>query len=124
MTITHEDLDQFLEMGNLYRRNPLSSVVYTDGVKFMVDEAGADWLIDEIVSAQTRPRVAGEPFQTWRLQVEPSQEAILTCWRAAPLDTDGRDDVVFKKRIDYTDFPLDEINLYCVRGTIMLPNEY
>ena len=37
---------------------------------------------------------------------------------------DGRDDVVFKIRIDYTDFPLDEISLYCVRGTIMLPNEY
>jgi hypothetical protein len=123
MTITHEDLDQFLEMGNLHRRNPLSSVVYTDGVKFMADEADADWLIDEIVSAQTRPRVAGEEFQTWRLKVEPSQEAVLTCWRAAPLD-DGRDDVVFKKRIDYTDFPLDEISLYCVRGTIMLPNEY
>ena len=124
MTITHEDLDQFLEMGNLYRRNPHSSVAYTDGVKFMADEADADWLIDEIVSAQTRPRVAGEQFQTWTLQVEPSQEAVLTCWRAAPLDDDGRDDVVFKKRIDYTDFPLDEVSLYCVRGTIMLPNEY
>jgi hypothetical protein len=124
MTITHEDLDQFLEMGNLYRRNPVSSIVYTDGVKYMADEAGADWLIDEIVSAQTRPRVAGEEFQTWQLKVEPSQEAILTCWRAAPLDDDGRDDVVFKKRIDFTDFPLDEISLYCVRGTIMLPSEY
>jgi hypothetical protein len=124
MTITREDLDQFLEMGNLYRRNPLSSVVYTDGVKYMADEADADWLIDEIVRAQRRPRVAGEEFQTWRLKVEPSQQALLTCWRAAPLSDDGADDVVFEKRIDFTDFPLDEISLYCVRGTLMLQNEY
>jgi hypothetical protein len=124
MTITREDLDSFLEMGNLYRRTPLSNVVYTDGVKYMADEAGADWLIDEIVLAQRRPRVAGEEFQTWKLKVEPSQQASLTCFRAAPLSEDGGDDVVYKKRIDFTDFPIDEISLYCVRGTLMLPNEY
>jgi hypothetical protein len=122
MTITREDIDRFLETGNLYRRSPVSSVVYTDGVKYVADEADANWLIDEIALAQRRPKVAGEKFQAWKLKVEPSQQALLTCWRAAA--SDDADDVVFKKRIDFTDFPLDEISLYCVNGAIMLPTEY
>ncbi|MGA2044139.1 MAG: DUF6876 family protein [Roseiarcus sp.] len=124
MTITREDLDQFLEMGHLHRRGPISSVVYTDGVKYLADEADANWLIDEIVRAQRRPKVAGEAFQTWKLKVEPSQQAVLICRRPAPAGEDGADEVVFKKRIDFTDFPLDEVSLYCVKGMLMLPNEY
>ena len=30
---------------------------------------------------------------------------------------------VFRKALDFTDFPLDEISLYCVKGTIMLPTD-
>jgi hypothetical protein len=122
--LTREDLDQFLETGNLYRRSRVSGVVYTDGVKYMADEADANWLIDEIAMAQRRPSVAGEDFQTWTLKVEPSQQALLTCWRAVLTTEEGNGDVVFKKRIDFTDFPLDEISLYCVKGTIMLPTEF
>jgi hypothetical protein len=124
MTITREDLDQYLERGQLHRRGPMSGVVYTDGVKYLADEADANWLIDEIALAQRRPKVSGEHFQAWKLKVEPSQQALLVCRRPAPPDEDGGDDVVYKKRIDFTDFPLDEVSLYCVEGTLMLPNEY
>jgi hypothetical protein len=32
--------------------------------------------------------------------------------------------VVFEKRLDYTDFPLEEITLYFTNKTILLPSEY
>jgi len=57
-------------------------------------------------------------FQIWQLKVT-GKKATVTCLR----DTD---DVAFTQEIEYTDFPLSEIKLYCERGeemTVMLPNE-
>jgi len=36
----------------------------------------------------------------------------------------GNDNIVFTKRIEYTDFPLDEITLYFANNVIHLPSEY
>ena len=41
----------------------------------------------------------------------------------APPD-DGNDNIVYTQRIEYTDFPLDEIKLYFVNNVIHLPSEY
>jgi hypothetical protein len=37
---------------------------------------------------------------------------------------DGNGDPVFQKPITWTDFPLDEVEFYCVDNTILLPGEY
>lgn len=37
---------------------------------------------------------------------------------------DGNDGVVFKKQLDFTDFPLDEICFYVINKTLLLPSEY
>jgi hypothetical protein len=36
----------------------------------------------------------------------------------------GNGNVVFTKKIEYTDFPLAEMKIYFTDGTILLPNEY
>jgi hypothetical protein len=46
-----------------------------------------------------------------------SQADTLTC-------DDGNDNIVFTKKIEYTDFPLDEITLYFANNVIHLPSEY
>jgi hypothetical protein len=55
-------------------------IVYTDGVKYVAETAGAYWLIDEIALAQRGDRrVAAEGFQSWILNVNADRTATLTC---------------------------------------------
>jgi hypothetical protein len=45
--------------------------------------------------------------------------------RAATLTCDdGNGNIVFTKKIEHTDFPLDEITLYFANNVIHLPSEY
>jgi len=46
-----------------------------------------------------------------------SRTALLTC-------DGGNGNIVYTQKIAFTDFPLDEINLYFTDSTILLPSEY
>jgi hypothetical protein len=85
---------------------------FTDGVKFLADNAGAYWLIDAIASYGRK-----EPFQLWELKVNDSK-AVLT------MKEDTGEPVLVKQEITYTDFPLDEITLYLIDGILLLTSEY
>jgi hypothetical protein len=61
--------------------------------------------------------IASEEFQVWKLKVRSDHTATLSC-------EDGNGHAVFTKEIEYTDFPLDEITLWFVNNTILLPSEY
>lgn len=91
---------------------------YTDGVKFLADEAGAHWLLDVIASLQKKARKDPmlRDIQIWVLQVFSDKRAILNCNRD-PLQT------VFISRIPFTDFPLPEIKLYLENDVLCLPSE-
>jgi hypothetical protein len=93
-------------------------VLFTDGAKYVADQAGAYWLLDEIALAQRYEKsVAAEEFQLWKLKVNSDHTAMLTC-------EDGNGKNVYSKPIEYTDFPLPEIALYFTNNTILLPSEY
>jgi len=116
--LTEADLRQFTGSENWYRHGLSRTILFTDGAKYVADEAGAYWLLDEIVLAQRYvERVAGEPFQFWKLAVRPDQTATLTC-------DDGNGTVVYTKEFDYTDFPLAEITFYFTNNVIYLPSEH
>lgn len=118
-TLDESELANFTGSENWYR-HWLGKVVFTDGAKFVADQAGAYWLIDEIAISQTQPKVRAEEFQVWTLKVDlEKRKAELTCD-----DGNGNGNVVFSKRIEYTDFPLAEIKFYCADGTILLLSEY
>jgi hypothetical protein len=114
-TLNEADLANFTGSENWYR-HWLGKSLYTDGVKYVADQAGAYWLIDEIAINQTVPKVRAEEFQVWTLKVSGSK-GVLIC-------DDGNGNVVFTKRIEHTDFPLPEIKLYYADGTLLLPSEY
>jgi hypothetical protein len=118
-TLTKDDLVQFTGSENWYRHGLVRDVLFTDGVKHVADAGGAYWLIDEIALAQRyEKRVAAEEFQHWKLAVDiDKHKGVLTC-------DDGNGNIVFSKRIPFTDFPLSEITLYYVNNTILLPSEY
>jgi hypothetical protein len=117
-TLTKEALAQFTGSENWYRHGLVRDVLFTDGVKHVVDAGGAYWLIDEIALAQRYEKaVAGEEFQVWKLTVKDDQSAMLAC-------DDGNGNIVYSKRIPFTDFPLEEIAFYFANKTLLLPSEY
>jgi hypothetical protein len=117
-TLQTSDLAQFTGSEQWYRHGIVRDVLFTDGAKHVADAGGAHWLLDEIALAQRgNKRVAAEEFQHWTLTVKADRTARLAC-------DDGNGNVVFSKRIAFTDFPLDEISLYFCNNTILLPSEY
>ncbi len=117
-TLTKADLRQFTGSETWWRHGLVRDVLFTDGAKYVADAGGAYWLIDEIAFAQRGDKaVAAEEFQFWKLTVKPDQTATLIC-------DDGNGHVVYSKRIEFTDFPLEEITLYFTNKTILLPSEY
>jgi hypothetical protein len=128
-TITPEtlqsDLAQFTGSEHYYRHGLNRNFMHTDGVNYLAEKAGAYWLIDLIASHQLSRKVRAEPFQLWTLTLTGKKNpmAVAEC-RA---DTDAP--VLARQEIEFTDFPLKSIKLYCVDGgggrkILMLPSEY
>ena len=116
--LTRADLSQFTGSETWYRHGINRNVLFTDGAKYVADQAGAYWLLDEIAIIQPHDkRVAAEEFQVWKLVVRSDSTATLTC-------EDGNGNMVFSKEIEYTDFPLDEISLWFANNVIYLPSEH
>jgi hypothetical protein len=116
--LTKADLGQFIGTEHWYRHWAVCRILFTDGAKYVADTAGAYWLLDEIAFAQMgNQKVAAEAFQLWKLTVRSDQTATLTC-------ENGNGNAVFTKQLTYTDFPLDEIELYFTNNVILLPSEY
>lgn len=115
MTLSREDLEQFTGTQNWHRH--FTGGLYTDGAKYLADQASAYWLLDAIFSWQTETKVSEEPFQVWSLRVDDDKSALLT-------GDDGNGNEIASQSIPFTDFPLNEIRLYFTNRTVLLPSEY
>lgn len=128
--LTHADLRQFT--GDLERfRHPLArGVIYTPGIRYLAERAGAYWLIDEIALAiaggdvaragRSDERVLSLHF--WRLEVREDRSATLTA-RA-----DNGVPPFVTRNIPWTDFPLDHVDVWAGydgrHWTLYLPSEH
>jgi hypothetical protein len=92
-------------------------LVYTEGVQYLAETAGAYWLIDLVASWCPHPTLRNEGFVVWKLTVQPDCTAI-----AIADDGNGRE--LARQDIPWTDFPLDEVSLYLTDSTLLLPSEY
>ena len=152
-TLTAAELNQFTGTEHWHRHTLNTKITFTDGVQFLAERAGAYWLIDEIACANLRlpgmPRLLGteileialwgtpkatipdavktlegQKFQVWKLRLDdPGDGATLSV-------EDGNGNMLHSKRIEFTDFPLREIDIWCIEGgpqdtrVILLPSEY
>ncbi len=117
--ITQSALDQFIGTSQ-HHNHWLKRFRYTDGIKYLVDNADALWLLDAIASYQPDllKDLMLQEFQLWKLTVNvEAKTAKLICER----DTD---DVVVTQDIEYTDFPLPEIQLFLIEKVLLLPSEH
>jgi len=92
-------------------------LVYTDGLKYLAETAGAYWLIDLVASWCPHEKLGGEEFIAWKLAVRPDHTATATA-------EDGNGRALITQNIPLTDFPLDEISLYLTDGVLLLTSEY
>ncbi len=116
--LTEAELRNFTGSEHWYRHGLVRSILFTDGAKYVADEGGAYWLLDEIALAQKGEKaVAAERFQVWTLKVNADRTATLSCG-------DGNDNTVYTKEIPFTDFPAIEITLWFANNTIYLPSEH
>ena len=118
ITELSNELNQFTGTNAYHRFSALSALKLTDGVKYLCDKAGCYWLMDIIASYQKQCRKDEmlQYFQIWILKVKDGKGVVI-CER----DTN---DVAIKQNIEYTDFPLNLIKLYCQNDVIMLTSEY
>lgn len=113
-TITQSDLMLFTGDLDRYRHSVNRHVIYTPGVRFLADRAGAYWLIDAItafLSSRQMARVAKgderlKDLQFWRLDVRADRSAVLT-GRA-----DSGEHPFYMELIPYTDFPLEFADIW------------
>lgn len=110
------NLSQFIGTENFHRIT--SRHILTDGTKYLAEEAQCYWLMTAIASHL--PKYFHDYFAVAELIVK-GNSATFT------LD-DGNGNVFGRQYIEYTDFPLNEIKLYCSFDgeywVIMLTSEY
>ena len=80
------------------------SFYHTDGIQYLAEKAGAFWLIDAIVSHQTKRNVRSEGLQVWTLSVGAKKSAILKCTDG---DKGDGEIVLARQSIPYTDFQME-----------------
>jgi hypothetical protein len=115
--LTAGELSQFTGSETFYRHAINRKCVYTEGVQYMAEKAGAYWLLDEILLIQPyEAALKAEDFQVWTLSVDADE--------SAQLCTDGNDRQLYAKRIPWTDFPLPRIELWFANNTLYLPSEH
>ena len=101
---------------NIYACRPFP-VTYTDGVRDMIQNCKAYWLIDLIMSYQTYKNVNQENFQVWELK-----RIEYDCFMVYA--SDGNNAILTSQEIPYSDFPFDMATIWLVNDTLLLPNEY
>jgi hypothetical protein len=113
-----DDLSQFIGTEQWYRHALNRNILFTDGAKYVADEGGAYWLLDEIALAQRyEKRVARQAFQVWKLTVNADHTGTITV-------EDGNYNVILTKALEFTDFPIPEVTLWFANNVIYLPSEH
>ena len=112
--MTDLNLDQFTGTSQYYKH--FTGLLYTDGIKYLADKAKCYWFIDIVASYQYKFK--NTHFQIWKLRVVDDSEALVT------MSEDIDKPILVSQHISYTDFPLDEIEVYCIDNVVLLKSEY
>jgi hypothetical protein len=105
------------EMYHTHRILGGQSMHITDGCQYLRENAGCYWLFDIILIQQSTELMQLEPFQRWQLAKQPDGSWLV-------MATDGNTITLYKQRIEFSDFPLEEITIYLDEGVALLPSEY
>ena len=117
-----ENLQQFCGAEQFFQL-PLIKTRFTDGVHFLAQNAGCFWLITD-ASVFAKSLMDKSHFITIDFKRLSEEEQNKIGCEAIISYGDGNDTILETHRYSITDFPLDELRLYFVNNTLMLPSEY
>lgn len=117
-----QNLKQFCGSEVVYTL-PLFNYKYTEGVHYLAEQAACYWMLTDIAAVvkrfRTKHRFIVAVFERYSKedQKRTHKEAVITYG-------EGNGITLFEQQYDLTDFPLDELRLFFVDDTLMLPHEY
>jgi hypothetical protein len=117
-----ENLQQFCCAEQFFQL-PLIKTRFTDGVHYLAQKAGCFWLITD-ASVFAKNLMDKSHFITIDFKRLSKEERNEKGCEAIINYGDGNDTILETHRYSITDFPLDELRLYFVNNTLMLPSEY
>jgi hypothetical protein len=110
-----DDLRQFTGTETWYR-HPFSPMLYTDGVKYFADQAGAYWFLDIVATEVWELISEDDPYLFVTLMVRENQAVIAA--------DDGNGNTSWSRDIEFTDCPEGDWKFYLFDGVLLLPGEY
>jgi len=122
ITDLRTNLQQFCGTERFFKL-PLIQTRFTDGVHYLAQKAECFWLITD-ASVIAKSLIDKSYFITVDFKRLSEEERKLRGCEAIITYGDGNDTILETHRYSVTDFPLDEIRLYFVDNTLMLPSEY
>jgi len=111
------DLTSFTGSEHWYRYPLNKAILYTDGVAYFAETAGAYWLFDIIATQPEILSTMRDGLAVIELRVDKDNLAVLTC-------EDGNYNIGYTRIIDYTDTPVGLWKFFFTDNTILLPSEY
>ena len=102
---------------------PLLKTRFTEGLKYLAETAGCYWLITD-ASVIAKSLLDRSRFITIDFKRLSEEKQDYSGYEAELVYSDGNDNILETHRYNVTDFPLEELRLYFVDNTLMLPNEY
>ena len=117
-----EHLQRFCGSETVYTI-PMFKTRYTEGVKYLAEAANCYWLVTDaaVITKRIKPKSSFLVIYFKRfseeLQERLQKEAQITY-------ADGNGTILYQQDYELPDLPLDELRLFFVQDTLMLPSEY
>jgi len=107
----------------IFYQIPLLRTRFTDGLKYLANVADCFWLITD-TSVVAKSLMNRSEFVTIDFKRLSEEKQDFTGYEAEIIYSDGNNNILEKQGYRATDFPLDELRLFFVNDTLMLPSEY
>jgi hypothetical protein len=117
-----KELQQFYGSQQMFQL-PLLQTRFTEGVHYLAQKAQCFWLITD-ASVFAKSLMDRSYFITIDFKRLSEAEKNKKGCEAIISYGDGNENILETHRYSVTDFPLDELRLYFVNNTLMLPSEY
>lgn len=114
---------QYFNGTEMFYSLPLLKTRFTDGLKYLANIADCFWLITDtsVIAKSLMNRSEFITIDFKRLTLEKQD---YSGYEAEIIYSDGNDNILETHGYRVTDFPLDELRLFFVNATLMLPSEY
>lgn len=116
------ELQHFIGSETFYKI-PLIGTKFTDGIKYLADAAECFWLVTD-ASVIAKSLMNKSYFVTIDFRRLSEKEREESQCEALINYSDGNGHIFETHKYHVTDFPLDELRLFFIDGTLMLPREY